>query len=93
MPVFAAGLTLNLLGAVFLFLSTPADFAGGELEDVPDEEEPGARGEVWRPDQDIEGVFEWLRSRNKRKFGFLLLSVGFALQLLGFMLPGSRYVM
>ena len=93
MPVFAAGLTLNALGAVFLYLSTPDDFTGSRREGSASEEGSHPTGEAWRPDQGFEGLSGWLRSRSKRKFGFLLMAVGFALQLVGYFVPGSRYVM
>lgn len=93
MPMTAAGLTLNLLGALFLYLSTPSDPGGGRGGSGPGKGRGGdVSDELWLPDQAPEDVMGWLRSWNKRKFGFLLLAVGFALQLYGFYVPGGRVV-
>lgn len=93
MPATAMGLALCLVGAVFVYRSLRSMNGAREASAGP-ENGPGEGSEAaqWLPDQDPNRLVEWLKVRSKVQLGFLLLAIGFALQLLGVFVPGSRIV-
>lgn len=92
------GLFLNFVGAVLLYRSATADEtvaatrAGAAGADSGGESSAARGREGWIPDQDPAGLVRWFRSRSYGGLGWLLMAVGFALQILGYYLPEVRIV-